>query len=492
MGVTLQNTAYSVNIKERLDFSCAVFDREGRLVANAPHMPVHLGSMDRSVETIIRLNQGRIRAGDVFVLNAPYNGGTHLPDITVCTPVFDDAAKSILFWTASRGHHADVGGISPGSMSPRATNILEEGVYIDNFLLVDKHRFRETELYELLRAGPYPARNPLQNVNDLKAQIAANEKGAQELRRMVEQFSLTVVHAYMGHVQDNAAESVRRVIDRLKDSEFETEMDQGTVIKVKISVDKQKREATVDFTGTSPQQSSNFNAPEPVMRAAVLYAFRVMVDDDIPMNAGCLEPINIVIPPRSMLSPEYPAAVVAGNVETSQAVTNCLFGALGAMAAAQGTMNNLNFGNAKYQYYETICSGSPAGPGFPGTDAVQTHMTNTRLTDPEVLEFRYPVVLEDFHIRAGSGGRGRWNAGDGISRTIRFLEPMECTILSGHRRVRPFGLAGGEAGQVGENWVRRQDGRRERLQACDATTIGAGEAITIQTPTAGGYGDPDL
>ena len=362
MGVTLQNTAYSVNIKERLDFSCAVFDAEGQLVANAPHMPVHLGSMDRSVETIIRLNAGRIRVGDVFVLNAPYNGGTHLPDITVCTPVFDDAGEAILFWTASRGHHADVGGISPGSMSPRATNILEEGVYIDNFLLVDAGRFREAELYELLRSGPYPARNPLQNVNDLKAQIAANEKGAQELRRMVASFSLETVQAYMGHVQDNAAESVRRVIDRLKDSEFATEMDQGAIIKVKISVDKAKREATVDFTGTSPQQPSNFNAPEPVARAAVLYVFRVMVEDEIPMNAGCLRPIKVIIPEGSMLSPRYPAAVVAGNVETSQAVTDTLFGALGALGSAQGTMNNLTFGNAAYQYYETICSGAPPAP----------------------------------------------------------------------------------------------------------------------------------
>jgi len=488
MGVALQNTAYSVNIKERLDFSCAVFDGKGSLVANAPHMPVHLGSMDRAVETIIRENKGTIAPGDVYAINAPYNGGTHLPDITVCTPVFDARRKSILFWVASRGHHADVGGISPGSMSPNATSIVEEGIYIDNVKLVDRGRFRERELNDLLTKAKYPARNPVQNVNDLKAQIAANEKGTQELRKMVAHFTMPVVRAYMGHVQDNAAESVRRVIDRLHDCAFDYEMDQGTRIKAKISVDKRKREATVDFTGTSPQQASNFNAPEPVTRAAVLYVFRVMVDDDIPMNAGCLRPIRIVIPPKSMLSPEYPAAVVAGNVETSQAVTDCLFGALGALAAAQGTMNNLNFGNARYQYYETICSGSPAGPGFPGTDAVHTHMTNTRLTDPEVLEFRYPVLLEDFHIRAGSGGRGRWNAGDGVKRTIRFLERMDCTILSGHRRVPPFGLNGGDAGQVGENSVRRQDGRVETLQGCDATVLEADEAITIRTPTAGGYG----
>ncbi len=488
MGVALQNTAYSVNIKERLDFSCAVFDGAGSLVANAPHMPVHLGSMDRAVETVIRQNQGRIRPGDAFAINAPYNGGTHLPDITVCTPVFE--GKKILFWVASRGHHADIGGISPGSMSPNATTIAQEGIYIDNFTLVDRGRFREKEISALLTGGEYPARNPVQNINDLKAQIAANEKGVQELRKMVAHFTLPVARAYMRHVQDNAAESVRRVIDRLHDSAFAVEMDQGTVIRVRIGVDRKRREATVDFTGTSPQQPNNFNAPEPVTRAAVLYVFRVMVDDDIPMNAGCLRPIRIVIPKKSLLSPEFPAAVVAGNVETSQEVTNCLFGALGAMAAAQGTMNNLNFGNARYQYYETICSGSPAGPGFPGTDAVHTHMTNTRLTDPEVLEFRYPVLLEDFHIRKDSGGRGQWNAGDGIVRAIRFLEPMECTILSGHRRVPPFGLVGGGDGEVGENAVRRKDGTVAKLAGCDATIVGAGEAIIIRTPTAGGYGKP--
>jgi 5-oxoprolinase (ATP-hydrolysing) len=556
MGVALQNTAYSVNIKERLDFSCAVFSGKGALVANAPHMPVHLGSMDRAVETIIRENKGRIRPGDVYAINAPYNGGTHLPDITVCTPVFDISSsppplagevgghkarsrapstrhgppgggktlsaaqakaptltlprergrgkkelhsaeeetkgeRKILFWVASRGHHADVGGISPGSMSPNATTIEQEGVYLDNFKLVERGRFREKEIRAALTGATYPARNPTQNVNDLKAQIAANEKGVAELRKMVAQFSLPVVRAYMKHVQDNAAESVRRVIDRLHDSAFSYEMDQGTAIRVKIAVDRKRREASVDFTGTSPQQPTNFNAPEPVTRAAVLYVFRVMVDDDIPMNAGCLRPIRIIIPKGTMLTPEYPAAVVAGNVETSQAVTDCLFGALGALAAAQGTMNNLNFGNARYQYYETICSGSPAGPGFDGADAVHTHMTNTRLTDPEILEFRYPVLLEDFHIRKGSGGKGKWHAGDGIRRTIRFLERMECTILSGHRRVPPFGLAGGEPGQVGENAVRRKNGRIEPLQGCDSTVIEAGEAIIIQSPTAGGYGRKD-
>ena len=488
MGVTLQNTAYSVNIKERLDFSCAVFDAVGNLVANAPHIPVHLGSMDRSVETIIRLNEGKIRQGDVFMLNAPYNGGTHLPDITVCTPVFDEKSNAILFWVASRGHHADVGGIAPGSMSPRATEIHQEGIYIDNFRLVEKSRFREEETFRLFTSGPYPARNPKQNLNDLKAQIAANEKGAQELRRMVESFSLAVVQAYMGHVQDNAAESVRRVIDRLKDSEFSVETDQGAVIKVKISVDKSKREATVDFTGTSPQQLDNFNAPEPVARAATLYVFRVMVDDEIPMNAGCLRPINLIVPEGSMLSPKYPAAVVAGNVETSQAVTDALFGALGALGSAQGTMNNLTFGDAQYQYYETICSGAPAGPGFDGASAVHTHMTNSRLTDPEVLECRFPVVLEEFSVRRGSGGKGRWKAGDGVRRRLRFLQPMEMALLTGRRRVASFGMNGGAPGELGHNVVCRNDGRVEQLPGCAQTVLEAGETIEIITPTGGGWG----
>ncbi|HYI89919.1 MAG TPA: hydantoinase B/oxoprolinase family protein [Beijerinckiaceae bacterium] len=487
MGVTLQNTAYSVNIKERLDFSCAVFDAQGTLVANAPHMPVHLGSMDKSVETVIR-NNSAIRPGDVFALNAPYNGGTHLPDITVCTPVFDDDEAAILFWVASRGHHADVGGVAPGSMSPLATHIEEEGVYIDNFKIVDRGRFREEETRDLLTGARYPARNPLQNLNDLKAQIASNEKGVAELKSMIGYFGLDVVEAYMGHVQDNAAESVRRVLDRLADSSFDYEMDQGCRIRVRITVDKALREATVDFTGTSEQRPDNFNAPAPVTRAAVLYVFRVMVEDEIPMNAGCLRPIRIIVPDGSMLSPRYPAAVVAGNVEVSQAVTNCLFGALGAMAASQGTMNNLTFGNDVYQYYETICSGSPAGPGFAGTDAVHVHMTNSRLTDPEILETRFPVVLEDFHVRRRRGGQGRWPAGAGTSRTIRFRERMDCAILSSHRRVPPFGLAGGEPGEVGRTLVRRGDGRIEELKGCDQTVLEAGEAVTVITPTGGGYG----
>jgi 5-oxoprolinase (ATP-hydrolysing) len=392
---------------------------------------------------------------------------------------------------ASRGHHADVGGTAPGSMSPNARTIEEEGAYIDNFKLVDRGAFREAELVALLTGAKYPVRNVVQNVNDLKAQIAANEKGAAELRRMLDNFGLEVVRAYMGHVQDNAAESVRRVIDRLHDSEFTYPMDQGCEIRVRLSVDRAAREITVDFTGTSPQRDDNFNAPEPVARAAVLYVFRVMVEDMIPMNAGCLRPVRIVIPEGSMLSPQWPAAVVAGNVEVSQAVTNCLFGALGALAAAQGTMNNLTFGNDRYQYYETICSGAPAGPGFDGAPAVHTHMTNSRLTDPEILESRFPVVLEDFHIRRGSGGRGRWTAGDGTMRTIRFRERMSCAILSGHRKVRPFGVDGGEPGETGRNLVRRLDGRMDELAGCDETVLEAGEAITVVTPTGGGFGRAD-
>ncbi|THK39569.1 5-oxoprolinase [Ensifer sp. MPMI2T] len=487
MGVTLQNTAYSVNIKERLDFSCAVFDNNGNLVANAPHMPVHLGSMDASVATAIRENPV-IHPGDVFLINAPYNGGTHLPDLTVCTPVFDDAGREIRFWVASRGHHADIGGISPGSMSPLATNIEEEGVYIDNFKLIDRGRFSEEELEKLLSGARYPVRNILQNVNDLKAQVAANEKGVAELKKMIAQFGEDVVEAYMGHVQDNAAESVRRVLDQLRDGEFSYEMDQGCRIVVKISVDRERREATVDFTGTSAQRSDNFNAPAPVTRAAVLYVFRVLVEADIPMNAGCLRPIRIIIPEGTMLTPRYPAAVVAGNVEVSQAVTNCLFGAVEAQAAAQGTMNNLTFGNANYQYYETICSGAPAGPGYNGADAVHTHMTNSRLTDPEILETRFPVVLEDFHIREGSGGRGKWTAGNGTKRTIRARERLDFAILSGHRRVAPFGLKGGELGELGRNSVRRNDGRIEELPGCAHTVLESGEAFTVVTPTGGGYG----
>ncbi len=487
MGFALQNTAYSINIKERLDFSCAIFDARGALVANAPHMPVHLGSMDASVETVIRANPDP-RPGDAFVLNAPYNGGTHLPDITVVTPVFDEAGEALLFWAASRGHHADVGGQSPGSMSPFADTIQAEGVYIDNFKLVEGGRFREAKMLALLTAGPWPARNPAANINDLKAQVAANRKGAAELASAVRQFGLGVVQAYMGHVQDNAAASVRAMLKSLPDSEFSYEIDQGSTIQVKVTVDRQAGEAVVDFTGTSPQRPDNFNAPLPVTRAAVLYVLRVMVQDEIPMNAGCLRPVRIVCPEGSMLSPRYPAAVVAGNVEVSQAVTDALFGAFGALGSSQGGMNNLTFGNGRYQYYETIASGAPAGPGFDGPEAVQVHMTNSRLTDPEVLEARFPVVVEDFHVREGSGGKGRWSAGDGVSRTLRFRERMDCAILSSCRRVHPFGSQGGRPGELGRNSVRRLDGREEALGGCDQAVLEAGEAVTIVTPTGGGFG----
>ncbi|MEF2072054.1 hydantoinase B/oxoprolinase family protein [Consotaella aegiceratis] len=491
MGVTLQNTASSVNIKERLDFSCAVFDATGALVANAPHMPVHLGSMDRSVEAIIQQNQGAIRPGDVFALNAPYNGGTHLPDITVVTPVFDETRARILFFVASRGHHADVGGIAPGSMTPRATTVDEEGVLIDNLKLVDGGRFQEAALRLVLTEHRYPARNPDQNIADLKAQIAANEKGVAELRKMVEAFGLETVEAYMAFVQDNAAEAVRELIGTLDDCAYDYPTDTGQTIRVKVTIDRAARTATVDFTGTSDSQANNFNAPEPVTRAAVLYAFRVMVEKPIPMNAGCLRPVTIVVPEGSMLKPHYPAAVVAGNVETSQHITNALFGAFGALANSEGTMNNLTFGDETYQYYETICSGSPAGQmndgrRFAGTAGVHVHMTNSRLTDPEILEMRYPVVLEDFHIRKGSGGEGACRGGDGTSRTIRFLKRMDCAILSSHRTIPPRGILGGQDGEPGRTEVRRGDGRIERLAGCDQTILEAGEAVIVTTPTPGG------
>ncbi|PHP29303.1 hydantoinase B/oxoprolinase family protein [Limimaricola cinnabarinus] len=492
MGVALQNTAQSVNIKERLDFSCAVFDRTGALVANAPHMPVHLGSMDRSVEAIIRQNPV-IRPGDVFALNAPYNGGTHLPDITVVSPVFDDEGSEILFWTASRGHHADVGGTAPGSMTPLATTVDEEGVLIDNFHLVDRGRLREEALHALLTDHRYPCRNPGQNIADLKAQVAANARGAAELRRMVAEFGLDVVRAYMGHVQDNAAEEVARLVGRLSDCACDYETDTGQVIRVRITVDREARRAKVDFTGTSEARENNFNAPEPVARAAVLYVFRVMCEQSIPMNAGCLRPIEIVIPEGSMLRPAWPRAVVAGNVETSQHVTNALFQALGALANAQGTMNNLTFGNDAHQYYETICSGSPAGRmndgrGFAGTPGVHTHMTNSRLTDPEVLETRFPVLLESFALRPGSGGQGAFPGGDGTTRRLRFLEEMELSILSSHRHRPPEGIDGGAAGEIGCTEVGRLDGSVETLPACAQTRLRPGETVTVITPTPGGVG----
>ncbi len=488
MGATLANTAYSVNIKERLDFSCAVFDREGGLVANAPHIPVHLGSMGESVLSVMRARGGDTVPGDVFVLNAPYNGGTHLPDVTVITPVFDEAGEDVLFWVASRGHHADIGGITPGSMPPDSRRIEEEGVVLDNVKLVAAGRFLEAEITALLTSGPWPARNVAQNLADLAAQVAANEKGAQELRRMVAHFGLDVVRAYMGHVQDNAEECIRRVIDGLKDGSFAYEMDDGAVIRVAVGVNRKARAATIDFTGTSDQRPNNFNAPFAVCRAAVLYVFRTLVDADIPLNAGCMKPLDIVVPEGCMLRPCHPAAVVAGNVETSQAIVDALYGALGVQAAAQGTMNNVTFGNDRHQYYETICGGSGAGPDYDGADAVHTHMTNTRLTDPEVLEWRFPVRLDSFAIRRGSGGSGKHHGGDGVVRRIRFLEPMTAAILSGRRRIPPFGLAGGDPGAVGVNRIERADGSREDLAGTAQAEMNAGDVFVIETPGGGGYG----
>ncbi|MGB7334669.1 MAG: hydantoinase B/oxoprolinase family protein [Salaquimonas sp.] len=489
MGVRLQKTARSTNIKERLDFSCAVFDSKGSLIANAPHTPVHLGSMDRSVASVMAAHPV-MKRGDVYVTNAPYNGGTHLPDITVVTPVFTAECDNPIFYVASRGHHADVGGIAPGSMTPLATSIEEEGVVLDNLKLVSEGVFLDKDIRGRLGGGAYPCRNIDQNVADLKAQIAANEKGVAELNSMVGTFGLDVVLAYMGHVRDYAEECVRRVIEKLQDGSAETYFDQGCKIVVKLTIDRKARSATLDFTGTSPQQGDNFNAPEPVTRAAVLYAFRCMVDDDIPMNAGCMRPLNIILPKRSMLTPEYPAAVVAGNVEVSQAVTDCLFAALNAIAGAQGTMNNFNFGDDEYQYYETICGGSGAGPGFNGAHAVHTHMTNTRLTDPEVLELRYPVVLEKFQIRRGSGGSGKWTGGDGLNRTVRFLKPMDVSFLCGRREIPASGLAGGGVGKVGRNALRHTDGTIKKLPGRIQLHCESGEAVIIQTPSGGGYGEP--
>jgi 5-oxoprolinase (ATP-hydrolysing) len=488
MGVTLQNTSSSVNIKERLDFSCAIFDKNGQLVANAPHIPVHLGSMSESVEALILAQGNAIQPGDVYVSNNPYNGGTHLPDITVITPVFDRDSSLPLFYVASRGHHADIGGITPGSMPPNSTTVTEEGVLLDNFLLVSEGNFRDKELLELLTAGNFPVRNSAQNIADLQAQIAANKRGAEELIKMVEHYGLETVQAYMGFVQDNAEESVRRVIDVLQDGEFTYPMDSGGQIKVAITIDKSARSAKIDFTGTSGQQTNNFNAPAAVCKAAVLYVFRTLVDDDIPLNAGCLKPLEIINPEGCMLNPRYPAAVVAGNVETSQNITDALYCALGVMAASQGTMNNFTFGNQRYQYYETICGGSGAGASFDGTDAVQTHMTNSRLTDPEVLEWRFPVLLESFAIRANSGGNGSHRGGDGVVRRVRFREAMTAGILSGRRLISPCGLNGGEAGKVGLNYVETVDGKVEDLGSTATVEMQPGDVFVIETPGGGGYG----
>lgn len=488
MGLALENTAHSVNIKERLDFSCALFDAGGNLIANAPHIPVHLGSMGDSVRTVINARRDSLRPGDAVMLNNPYRGGTHLPDVTVVTPVFDQAGAEILFWVASRGHQADIGGITPGSMPPDSTHIDQEGILIDNFLLVRDGVLLERAVVDLLTSGPYPARNIEQNLGDLRAQIAANARGRDELMKMVDLFGIETVTSYMGHVQRNAEEQVRRVIGVLKDGHFDLEMDSGAHVRVAVSIDHAARSARIDFTGTSEQQPGNFNAPSAIVRAAVLYVFRTLVDDDIPLNDGCLQPLEIIIPDGSMLNPSYPAAVVAGNVEVSQAVTNALYGALGVLAAAQGTMNNFTFGNETYQYYETICGGSGAGPGFDGTDGVHTHMTNSRLTDPEVLEWRFPVLLDSFRLRSGSGGVGRWKGGEGVERRIRFLEPMTAAILSNNRRIRPYGVAGGGDALPGGARVERADGGVEVLSATAKADMGAEDVFVIETPGGGGYG----
>ncbi|RCJ20012.1 5-oxoprolinase [Nostoc sp. ATCC 43529] len=510
MGIVLQNTATSVNIKERLDFSCAIFDSSGLLVANAPHIPVHLGSMSESVRSLINDKGDTIKSGNVYLSNNPYNGGTHLPDVTAITPVFlesgnwgDGGDEEInnapcpmpnvqcpmpIFFVASRGHQADIGGITPGSMPPHSTTVEEEGILFDNFLLVEEGNFRETAVRHHLANHTYPARNPDQNLADFKAQIAANERGVQELKKMVLQYSLETVQAYMKFVQANAEESVRKAIAVLKDGSFVYKMDNGAQIQVKVTIHPESRSATIDFTGTSRQLNSNFNAPKAVTQAAVLYVFRTLVDDNIPLNAGCLNPLEIIIPEGCMLNPTYPAAVVAGNVETSQTIVDALYGALGVMAASQGTMNNFTFGNERYQYYETICGGSGAGINFDGTDGVHSHMTNSRLTDPEVLETRYPVLLESFSLRADSGGKGQYSGGNGVVRRIRFLEPMTANILSGHRQIPPFGLNGGEPGKVGRNWIQRQNGSEESLDSTATVEMNVGDVFAIETPGGGGFG----
>ncbi|MBO0811084.1 MAG: hydantoinase B/oxoprolinase family protein [Microlunatus sp.] len=488
MGAQLQSTAQSVNIKERLDFSCALFDPDGRLVANAPHIPVHLGSMGSSVREVIKRRTADLRPGDMFAVNDPYHGGTHLPDVTVIAPVFDADHTKIIFYVASRGHHAEIGGISPGSMPATSRTLDEEGVLFDNWLLVRDGRFLEAETRELLTGARYPSRSPEVNLADLRAQVAANHRGIGEIAELIDEFGLDTVHRYMHHVQDHAEESVREVIDRLDGGSFRYRTDGGAVIMVTISIDRRERSATIDFTGTSPQLATNFNAPSSVARAAVLYVFRTLVDHDIPLNDGCLRPLKIIIEEGSMLAPAYPAAVVAGNVETSQAITGALYGALGIQAEGSGTMNNVTFGNDRVQYYETVASGSGAGDGFDGVPAVQTHMTNSRLTDPEVLESRFPVLLEEFRIRTGSGGRGRWSGGDGAVRRMQFTEPMTVTVLSGHRRVPPYGVAGGEPGALGHNRVVRADGSTEELGSTASVRLEAGDRWVIETPGGGGFG----
>ncbi|MBW6401786.1 hydantoinase B/oxoprolinase family protein [Roseomonas sp. HJA6] len=487
-GAVLQNTSLSVNIKERLDFSCAIFDAQGYLVANAPHVPVHLGAMGESVRTVIRSRGTTLKPGDVVALNNPSNGGTHLPDITVITPVFDTAGREILFFVGSRGHHADIGGLTPGSTPPGSKTLEEEGVVIDDFLLVDGGTIREAEFRTLLASAKYPARSPDVNVADIKAQVASNEKAVQELQRAVAEFGLPTVRAYMAHVMNNAEESVRRVLERLPDGAFETTIDDGTPLKVAVRVDHANRRAVIDFTGTGPQRPDNFNAPSAVCRAVVLYSFRCLVGEDIPLNDGCLKPLEIVIPEGTFLSPRPGAAVVAGNTEVSQMTCNAVLAALDACASAQSTMNNLLFGDATYQYYETICGGTGAGPGFNGTGPVQTHMTNTRMTDPEILELRYPVRLEEFAIRHGSGGRGQWHGGDGSRRRIRFLRPMEAVIVASRRTVAPHGLHGGANGAAGRQWVERSDGSVETLKGSDRASLRPGDIFGLETPGGGGWG----
>ncbi|ALB39100.1 5-oxoprolinase [Anabaena sp. WA102] len=488
MGIVLQNTATSVNIKERLDFSCAIFDASGLLVANAPHIPVHLGSMSESVRSLINDQGDNIKPGNVYLSNNPYNGGTHLPDVTAITPIFDGEKTQIIFYVASRGHQADIGGITPGSMPPHSTTVAEEGIIFDNFLLVEQGDFQETAVRNYLLNHLYPSRNPDQNIADFKAQIAANERGVQELGKMVNQYGLTTVQTYMQFVQNNAEESVRRAIDVLKDGAFIYEMDSGAKIQVAVTINRENRSAKIDFTGTSAQLNSNFNAPKAVAQAAVLYVFRTLVDDNIPLNAGCLKPLEIIIPEGCMLNPIYPAAVVAGNVETSQTIVDALYGALGVMAASQGTMNNFTFGNEKYQYYETICGGSGAGMNFHGTDAIHTHMTNSRLTDPEVLETRYPIQVESFSLRSDSGGKGKYTGGNGVIRRLKFLEPMTANILSSHRLIPPFGLDGGESGKVGRNWIKRENGTEENLGNTATVEMNSGDIFIIETPGGGGFG----
>jgi 5-oxoprolinase (ATP-hydrolysing) len=488
-GAVLQNTAQSVNIKERLDFSCALFDAEGRLVANAPHIPVHLGAMGESVRTVIASRGATLKPGDVVALNNPFNGGTHLPDITVITPMFGTDGR-VHFFVGSRGHHVDVGGLTPGSTPPLSRTLEEEGVLIDDFLLVDGGHFREAEFRALLAGARYPARSPDVNVADIKAQVAANQAGVLELQRVVARFGLATVQAYMRHVRRNAADSVRRLLDRLPDGAFDYIMDDGSLMRVAVRVDRARHRATIDFTGTAPQRADNFNAPSAVVRSVVLYVFRCLVAADIPLNDGCLEPLDIIIPEGSFLSPRPPAAVVAGNTEVSQAAANALLGALGAQACSQATMNNFIFGNASQQYYETICGGTGAGPGFNGCSAIQTHMTNTRMTDPEILELRHPVRLEEFSIRRGSGGAGQWRGGDGSRRRMRFLEPMTAVVLASRRNVAPFGLAGGADGAAGRQWVERADGGLHVMSGTESAELGAGDVMVIETPGGGGHGPP--